>query len=77
MRKLEDRVDRNLYREDIDEVGEEGHRSPGSAAAYSLSPNKRRGQGIDMSSKLRNQALNKHNNVPGANRKNDLERELY
>ena len=49
MRKLEDRVDRNLYREDTDEEDEEGHRSPGSAAANSLSPNKRRGQGIDMS----------------------------
>ena len=35
--------------EDIDEEYEEGHRSPGSAAANSLSPNKRRGQGIDMS----------------------------
>ena len=78
MRKLEDRVDRNLYREDTDEEDEEGQRSPGSAAANSMSPNKRRGPGNSvMSSKLRNQALNKHNNVPGANRKNDLERELY
>ena len=78
MRKLEDRVDRNLYREDTDEEDEEGHRSPGSAAGSSASPNKRRGQGYsDMSSRLRNQALNKHNNVPGANRKFDLERELY
>ena len=70
MRKLETRVDRNLnWDDEDDEINDEGQ--------INLSPTSRKGKGSDMSTKLRNQALNTNNNIPGANRKNNLEQELY
>lgn len=71
MRKLETRVDRNLncWDDEDDEINDEGQ--------INLSPTSKKRQGSDMSTKLRNQALNTSNNIPGANRKNNLEQELY
>ena len=79
-RKLEYRVGRNLYSEDpVDDVA--GRHSPGSAAV-SGSPSKRnsayRGfEGRAGQNNLRVQSQNLFTNTPGANRKVDIERELY
>ena len=70
MQKLEARVDRNLnWDDEDDEINDEGQ--------INRSPTLKKGKDSDMSTKLRNQANNTSNNMPGANRRFSLEQELY